>query len=397
MPHIFFDLFSNTIYRFDSRKEKEKRKGRNKIMKKTKAKMFCLILALTLLVSIMPMANVFIASATQQDINQNKISSYEMIQNALSTMSFPGDVDINFGSAEADEKTVVIEFVGMSAYLSFDKSVDADKVVYDSSDTNVVFPDDGRFLALGAGEAVIQVTYEGVSEFIKVIVEKQFDQATLRSYLSESKAVISRAIDPNDPNYDARMAMINKASAMVSQVWRPTQDLVKWGPRYPSTEWSYFEEDEYQWGIPYTQVTQVDEATFLNKMAAADFYTPNQSVVTKTGEKVCPQYGSDCSGFVSFCWGIPRINTTEFNNRVNNGTYKKLSSNSQLCMGDAVVSTEKGHMFLIFNNFEVPPAGGTYTESYVACYEQTPPISVLSFHTYSQLVRDTYVPFSKFR
>lgn len=365
--------------------------------KKDSLKRFCLILVLMLVVKIASATNVIFASTNRNDINQNVITSSEMIQNALATMRFPDDVYISFEpvgiNTKTDEKTVIIEFAGMSAFLSFDKSVKTENVVYESSDSNIVFPNDGRLLALSSGEAVINVTYEGVSKTITVIVEKQFDRTALRNYLSERETANLRA-PVLASNYDERIAIINKAMAMVNQVWVPTKDLVKWGPL--NGTWKFFPKNEIQWGIPYTQAVQVDEITFLNKMSASNFYTPNETISTGTGAKVCPQYGNDCSAFVSFCWSIPRINTTEFYKRINNGTYKKLSSYSQLNAGDAVV-VPGSHMFLIGLNYEVPPSGSSFTESYVCCYEQTPPYAQDTFRTYAELEKNGYVPFSKFK
>ena len=53
-------------------------------------------------------------------------------------------------------------------------------------------------------------------------------------------------------------------------------------------------------------------------------------------------------------------------------------------------------MFLITINWEVPPSGSGYDESYVVCYEQTPYNAQLTFHTYTQLSQGGYIPFSKF-
>jgi hypothetical protein len=69
---------------------------------------------------------------------------------------------------------------------------------------------------------------------------------------------------------------------------------------------------------------------------------------------------------------------------------------SKLNTGDAVV-IPGDHMFLIGLNYEVPPSGGQFTESYVCCYEQTPPYAVGSFWTYAKLQEGGYVPFSKFK
>lgn len=337
---------------------------------------------------VIPVANIIASTINQDTTNENKISSYNIIQETLSTMKFPSNVKISFNQEDTnkkvDEKTVVIELVGMSAFLSFDSNVKTEEVIYESSDVNVVFPNEGRLLALGIGEAIVQVTYEGSSKSIRVIVEKEFDRVALRNYLSENKEVNS------DPNNEERMKITAKARAMTYQAWRPTKDLVKWGPL--NDTWEYFKKDTYYFGIPYTQVDMVDEISFLEKMSASNFYTPNTSISTGSGKKVCPQFGSDCSAFVSFSWNIARINTGEFRKRINNGTYKRLSSYSQLRSGDAVVND--GHMFLIANNFETPANGG---ESYVMCHEQTPPHANDTFYTYSVLSKYSYIPFSKFK
>lgn len=363
-------------------------------MKSTKSKFLCSLIAFTVFIVSIPMAKLVVASA--QDSSPNKISNYKTIQNTLDTMRFPDDIYISFLQSEVnkskEERTITIELAGMSAFISFDKSVIAENVTYESSDNNIVFPDDGRILALKTGEALIKVGYEGYSETIRVVVEKEFDQSAYKSFLNVSgeEKIGTMAADPNN---DARMAITAKARAMVYQAWRPAKNLVKWGEL--SATWKYFEKDVIQFGLPYTQAIQVDEISFLNKMtSASDFYTPNQSINTGT-KKVAPQYGNDCSGFVSFSWGITRINTTAFIDRINKGTYRRLSKYSELRSGDAVVVS--GHMFLIANNFEIPSQGSSIKESYVACHEQTPPYARDTFWTYAQLQSKGYIPFSKFK
>lgn len=89
-----------------------------------------------------------------------------------------------------------------------------------------------------------------------------------------------------------------------------------------------------------------------------------------------PKYGNDCSGFVSFAWGISKKGTGDFITGIRNGTYSKVGSynaNSpttaelkeaykSLQPGNAV--GKSGHTFLI--------AANDAANSKVYVYEQTP-------------------------
>ena len=122
-----------------------------------------------------------------------------------------------------------------------------------------------------------------------------------------------------------------------------------------------------------------------------------------------PKYGSDCSGFVSFAWGLKRKTTYDFVTGINAGTYLKVGNYNpsnlnnkelekayqKLKKGDAVVfrrinkQTNKveGHTFLIAEN--------DTKNSKVYAYEQTPYKAAYKSHSYSSMAGMLDMPFSK--
>ena len=111
---------------------------------------------------------------------------------------------------------------------------------------------------------------------------------------------------------DDRSDIAQKAMDMVYVNWTPTSNLRKW--HKASSTPVYFPANTPQWGIPYTQGTQCDEDTFINHLNySSDFYIVQYfDSISRYG----PRYGSDCSGFVSFAWGVPRDNTYGFIDKI---------------------------------------------------------------------------------
>lgn len=90
----------------------------------------------------------------------------------------------------------------------------------------------------------------------------------------------------------------------------PTKDLVGWKGQY------IFKKNTRYSGIPYSQTEyQKDDAGFKDALSKSDFYDS----YTRFGNTM-PKYGSDCSGFVSFAWGVPRETTASFVQKIKNGT-----------------------------------------------------------------------------
>ena len=183
--------------------------------------------------------------------------------------------------------------------------------------------------------------------------------------------------------------------------WTPSQDLTGW-------KGSKFSAGVKVTGMPYSQTpNQKNKSGFLASMSASDFY----SVYIDGENRSMPRYGNDCSGFVSFSWGISRTTTQGFLKGILDGTYsavgntgyriRKDSDNKyriysyddvtmkegfvQMSKGDALV--QYGHTFLVAAN----SAG--YEVVYV--YEQTPQKARYTSYTYDTLTDGYYVPFTK--
>ena len=290
-------------------------------------------------------------------------------------------------------KTITIPVVGMSSFVSFDmdkynlttdtyQDFITNDVIYDSSNLDVVVAYDGRILARGVGEAVITIRVGDLEEQINVIVENEMPQELVAQVMEVSSS------NARSTESEARNAIAQKGADMVYCIWKPTSDLVGWRSGY------IYEANEYQYGIPYSQAYNgmCDDTEFLAAMSNSNFYTTYYNA----NSVAMPRYGNDCSAFVAICWGLTyngnnRYNTTKFNNN-----YVSIGSYANLQRGDAVVSTSQGHMFLVIQNWEVPPTGSSMTTSYVTCYEQTPYNAQLTFWTYDQLSNKSYKAISNF-
>ena len=191
-----------------------------------------------------------------------------------------------------------------------------------------------------------------------------------------------------------RSAIVKKAKDMVEISWTPKKDLNGWNYT------GYFRADKPQKGIPYSQTFyQKDDIGFKSALANnSDFYD-----TYKIGSNLMPKYGNDCSGFVSFAWGLQRKTTYDFVNGIKNGTYDKVGSydaNSpkttelekaykKLKAGDAVVYRNNGygHTFIIASNDK---------NSYrVYVYEQTDYCASYKSHSYRDMASYKYLPFAK--
>lgn len=290
-----------------------------------------------------------------------------------------------------ENRTITIPVVGMSSFVSFDmerynltadtyEDFIANDVIYESSDTNIVVAYDGRILARGVGEAVVTIKVGDQEERINVRVGNKVSQELVEQVMEITSG------NTRSAESDERNAIVQKGADMVSCIWRPTQDLEGWRGLHT------YKANEYQFGIPYTQSYNgmCDEVEFLAAMNNSDFYTPS----SLGSISPMPKYGNDCAAFVAICWGLlyngkDRYNSTKFHDE-----YASIGGYANLQRGDAVVKI--GHIFLVIQNWEVPPSGSDIKTSYVTCYEQTPFNAQLTFWTYTQLSNDGYKAISNF-
>lgn len=286
---------------------------------------------------------------------------------------------------------VLIESNGYSEYvdaIAINKNGSSKNVNYEavwkSSDNNVAVAYEGRILAQGKGNAVITVSYGDIEKKIFVTVLKEDNLLKkVNDYLRENPI-----LDAN------RNDILDKGLDMITVYWDPVQDLIGWEGQY------IFEAGSKPYGIPYSQTpNQVDNIGFM----IAFQYLPDFYDTYYYDSKLMPKYGSDCSGFLSFAWGLSRHTTLDFVNKIRNGTFPKvgsydaydpstadlLNSYPLLQGGDSVVfrTGDYGHTFLIATN------NTAYQQ--VSAYEQTPYYSQITVHYYNQLANNKYMPFSR--
>lgn len=285
------------------------------------------------------------------------------------------------------------EFIDVFAQLKDNTFINiTNDVMVTSTNAAVATWDQGRIFAEGKGNCTLKIKYNNMNTKVNVTVKNQIDilsiikdsQISMENLninelntISNQNSIAIQSISSSD-----RINMCSIGYDMVTMTWTPTQNLNAW---YNNV----FKANVKQTGMPYTQsAQQTNKQQFYNSMVYSDFYTGSD-----------PNYGNDCSGFVSICWGISRTTTVSFREGIRTGTYPKVGSydyyspdsvdlhNSYQYMqaGDALV--KEGHVFLV--------AANKPSETRVYVYEQTPLKARACYWYYSSLQSGKYMPFSK--
>ena len=188
--------------------------------------------------------------------------------------------------------------------------------------------------------------------------------------------------------------IVARADYMYNSTWVCKKSISGWRGNY-----TFYAGERYH--LPYAwPVTTgayigygVSVDDFLTAAANSDsvFYT-NQSYYDGASYSYSTYYGSDCSSFVSWCWGISRNTTYGIPNQstyigeatVNNCTYS-------LQLGDALNSND--HVVLVSDlKYD---SNGAITQ--IEITEQTPPQMKRSYYTPSELSSKYYGSYSIYR
>lgn len=206
-------------------------------------------------------------------------------------------------------------------------------------------------------------------------------------------------------NSQVQNVILERARKMCSLTWTPQNNLAGWKAKYT------FKKGVTYKGIPYSQTEyQKNDASFSPLVKNKDFY----SKYTRF-DITMPKYGNDCSGFVSFCWGLGRNTTYTFfeglrktnkdfkhlwdkilqvgSYNVNNPSESDLkAAYKQLKPGDALLTYKNGHIMLYWKQ----------DGDYFVFYEQTPNTSICPDQPYptcrvirrkiTDLARQAYMP-----
>ena len=183
-------------------------------------------------------------------------------------------------------------------------------------------------------------------------------------------------------------------SAEVHAATTSQQNIVGWADYYYDITWTaqktvsgwkgnytYYQGNSYR--LPYGQPAtkgkyigygiSVDDFLLATKDADNEFYTTKSYYSGYSSNSV--YYATDCSAFVSLCWGIPRSTTYSIPNYGTNLGKISSSTVNNLQIGDCLNSNSAGHVVLVT---DVTYSGNNVTS--VEITEQTPP----------QLKRTTY-------
>lgn len=175
-----------------------------------------------------------------------------------------------------------------------------------TSDENVVSIYNGQLIANQSGNAIVTLTYQDITKNISVSVLNTVNPAEIIETLSYNDSATTFNSSTTDRN-----TIISTAKSMVEMTWTPTQNLTGW-------KGSIFSQGKTVTGMPYSQTPyQKDKNGFLSSMSNGDFY----SVYIDAKQRSMPRYGNDCSGFLSFSWGISRTTTQGFLKGISDGTY----------------------------------------------------------------------------
>ncbi|WP_313131673.1 hypothetical protein [Anaerocolumna sp.] len=278
------------------------------------------------------------------------------------------------------------EFVDVIAQLKNGKYINlTNDAEWSSDNDDVVFANAGRILANAPGETNVTVEYNNYKDVINVSVLGSLDiEYEIDRLDAEHPDYPNNSLSSSD-----RTNAINIAKGMVNLEWTPTKNIRGW--RNKTT----FKAKTKYTGIPYSQTEyQKDKDGFNKALKAKDFYENYTRF-----DIIMPKYGSDCSGFLSFAWGLSRKNTSHFVDGIKDGTYAKVGSYNadnpstsnlktaykKLQKGDAVVKS--GHTFLIASN--------DIDNSKIYAYEQTPYNAQYTTWTYEKMANDSYMPFTK--
>jgi len=171
--------------------------------------------------------------------------------------------------------------------------------------------------------------------------------------------------------------IIARADYMYNTTWTAQTTVTGW-------KTTFYEGNTYH--IPYGQPATagkyigfaVSVDTFLEstKDSSSIFYT-SQSYWSGTGTR-STYYASDCSAFVSYCWGVSRTTTANWKNLnvTSLGSASNSSNVSKIQHGDALNSTSDGHIVLV----TAVNSDGTYEIT-----EQTPPQMKRTTYTASEI------------
>jgi hypothetical protein len=159
--------------------------------------------------------------------------------------------------------------------------------------------------------------------------------------------------------------IIKRAKDMTYVKWTPPEDMSMWKSDEGFKKGIVYE------GIPYTWSTNQVRSSreFLQKLNNG-----NKLEFTE-GNCTGPNYGNDCSGFVSAVWGIPRCTTRNIEK------YTKNIALNDLKPGDALITD--GHIML-FSNWN------NEKHTSLAVYEQTPPKARMQTYSISYLNSKKY-------
>ncbi len=192
--------------------------------------------------------------------------------------------------------------------------------------------------------------------------------------LTDVSSVSASAATTNQQN------IVDRANYLYNTTWVCQKTISGWRGNY-----YFYQGSTYR--LPYGQPiysgyyigygVSVDDFVASTKNASSVFYTSQSNY----DGMYSTYYATDCSAYVSWCWGTSRYTTYSIPQVSTNLGYATTSNNYNLQLGDALNSNDVGHVVLVTGL--TYDSSGTITQ--IEITEQTPPQLKRSYYTPSTL------------
>lgn len=151
--------------------------------------------------------------------------------------------------------------------------------------------------------------YDLVCDYDALLIEeglKSKASASVRAYaVNDSSAVQTLAVDLTE----GQKNIVKRARQLMEIEWTPLENIPQWDNR------GTFKAETTYYGIPYGQPVNtngyIGYGVSLEQYSAAVLNNTSKLYTTTSNyNKVAPTYSTDCSGFVSYTWGLTSRKTT---------------------------------------------------------------------------------------
>ena len=181
--------------------------------------------------------------------------------------------------------------------------------------------------------------------------------------------------------------IVKRADSLYSCTWYCQSDVNGWA----NGDYAFTAGEEYH--IPYAQPVSSGcyvgfDATYIEYLEAANtadsiFYTSQSNNSYSSTPATSTYYGTDCSAFASYCWGIARTTTSYIPNKGTDYGVISLDNMNELQLGDAL-NMKASHVVLV-TDLSYDEDGNV---SAIEITEQTTPDTQRDIYTPEELITE---------